>query len=457
MENEPCKLCNSQKFLSYDKCVFHFYDLNNQYEDKLKRKIWNKIKPYTEEHRPFPKNAKLCTYEHIKVSDLFMLNNDCEIFGNMNLIIYDKGDSNNIIINIKDTDIDGDVNISISNKIEKEFNKNIIILFENVNIEKGSINIIENMKIKQVEFIKCKVKKIDFLLNKEIKNLIIRSDCKINTFKLHQSSIEEYIYIDSGCTFEKIDFGLSKFNGKTVFGLNVGELGLKDTIFNKSIKFQGKSKIGKIDFENSLFEEVMVFKDIEFKEKVDFKNAMFEKKVLFDNTYLNDTINLENCIFKDEVNFINLKSKKNSNSIDVENRETARIIKYSFDKIGNIIEANKYYAFEIKKTKKELYATFNSSNKKQTFLDLLVFIVHGIFSNHSQNYLLVIFWIFIVGSVTAFWINQSLHIDEIFKYMLIVTKFDKDSNNIAMFFNKVFLSYLYYQFVVTIRSNTRRK
>ena len=55
---------------------------------------------------------------------------------------------------------------------------------------------------------------------------------------------------------------------------------------------------------------------------------------------------LENINLKESPNFLNTKIEpKNTN------RETFRITKDSFDKIGNHIEANKFFVYEMKKHK----------------------------------------------------------------------------------------------------------
>ncbi|MDZ7819316.1 MAG: hypothetical protein U5K55_12245 [Aliarcobacter sp.] len=60
-----------------------------------------------------------------------------------------------------------------------------------------------------------------------------------------------------------------------------------------------------------------------------FKEAVFEKK-----------LNLEDTIIKEEINFLKIKNKNNKelDSKNIANRETARIIKDSFEKQNNIIE-----------------------------------------------------------------------------------------------------------------------
>jgi hypothetical protein len=93
---------------------------------------------------------------------------------------------------------------------------------------------------------------------------------------------------------------------------------------------------------------------------------------------------------------------------------------------------------------------------------------HRCSSNHSQNWLLPLFWIFVVGSLTygglTYWgvVNFAgecffYQIEHIFKYISIFN-FDDSLKKLPVIFvlNKVLLGYLYYQFLTAIRKDTRK-
>ncbi|WP_419673021.1 pentapeptide repeat-containing protein [Aliarcobacter butzleri] len=109
-----------------------------------------------------------------------------------------------------------------------------------------------------------------------------------------------------------------------------------------------------INFEKTTFRDISVFTNVTFKNDVNFKYTTFEKIGQFKETIFEKTLNLEDSIIKEKINFLKIKTKNNKelNSCNMVNRETARIIKDSFEKQNNIIEANKYYALEMKKEKK---------------------------------------------------------------------------------------------------------
>lgn len=193
-------------------------------------------------------------------------------------------------------------------------------------------------------------------------------------------------------------------------------------------------------------------------------------------------------------------------SINIKNRDTARNIKFTLEKNGNIIDSNTYYNFEMIKREEEL----EEERKNGTnFIDWLVFKIHGLSSNHSQDWILALFWIlsftfmmlinknincmlsnnleyFISGLFIYFlMINLSLYTlnKKINKFYLILVFYIiyaflskdyilKDYSNIlnpfsimsgkeeltfAILIYKIIIGYLIYQLIISIRQNTRRK
>lgn len=316
----------------------------------------------------------------------------------------------------------------------------------------------------------------------QISQVSIKSSIFDGKFKLRYSLVEKEALFES-CKFKK----LTDFYGTT---------------FNV------------LSFNDSRFYKMMVLTEAIIKEKIDFEYAYFFDIVQFRDLILEN--NKENKLdfiattFEKPANFLNMYSDKNKKEIIlVGNRETARIIKDSFEQQNNIIEANKFYALEMKERDKEL-------KWKTDFFEKLVFKFHGISSNHSQNWLLALFWILVIGMLSStidfFYFsnepcivydfsiaNLSLAYSGIFIfYYLITTYFDgnyfkttlslfaivpiywyltrdflfcnfsktinpfsimksaEDINIIQLFF-KIIIAYLIYQLIISIRQNTRRK
>ena len=80
-----------------------------------------------------------------------------------------------------------------------------------------------------------------------------------------------------------------------------------------------------------------------------FEYVTFLSFTNFRNTTFYSGLNLENSNLKEAPNFLNIDINPKFT-----NRETFRIIKNSFDKIGNNIEANKFFVFEMNKYEEEL-------------------------------------------------------------------------------------------------------
>ena len=146
-------------------------------------------------------------------------------------------------------------------------------------------------------------------------------------------------------------------------------------------------------------------------------------------------------------------SDKNSTS-----QETYRIIKNQFVKLNNNIEANKYHALEMEQHRKTIWERiFNDCNSFLKLLpDGIVLFIHKLSSNHSSNWFLALFWIFVVSLITS-WSLDSVTVNNFFKYINILLKIEDFNNSyIAMTLNKVSLGYLYYQFLTAVRKDTRK-
>ena len=337
----------------------------------------------------------------------------------------------------------------------------------------------------------------------------------------NNTQFNKYISIDSliikNCIVNG-DFILLKYN--------IGFLSLEESEFKNKVKIQYSNKIHKAvfyntsfndladfyeskfiksDFERTKFDKIVVFARAEFDEEINFQYTTFGGNAIFKMAIFKNGIDLEDSIIHGDMNF--LKAQISS----VGNRETARIIKHSFDDINNIIEANKYYKIEMKEREIEL-----KNDNKRNWIEWIVFKIHGISSNHSQNWLLALFWICIVGVFASYFsfytiqdkMGNYVHfnllpflatmalsfsiigckyifkrLEKMYYYFVFVffpllyyyttndswfTLFANtinpfsimikgDTLNLGMLIFKVIIAYLMYQFVVSIRQNTRRK
>ncbi|MFY4759689.1 pentapeptide repeat-containing protein [Aliarcobacter butzleri] len=320
----------------------------------------------------------------------------------------------------------------------------------------------------------------------------------------------------------KVSFGKSIFKDRFTFNnmKEIKEVSMRYANFEKKVEFK-ETHCKNVDFENSTFAEsinfekttfrdISVFANVTFKNDVNFKYTTFEKIGQFKETIFEKTLNLEDSIIKEKINFLKIKTKDNKelNSCNMVNRETARIIKDSFEKQNNIIEANKYYALEMKKREKELEEDIREG---KNFFEWLVFKIHGLSSNHSQDWLLALFWIisftftfltmdfvnthYLTHTVDYILIDMIIFLGFVYGNYLIIEYekinkfcyigiyyifygfFSQDwllkcfSNKLNPFsimrgdepitlgtlIYKIIIAYLIYQLIISIRQNTRRK
>ncbi|WP_151899662.1 hypothetical protein [Sulfurimonas hydrogeniphila] len=271
-------------------------------------------------------------------------------------------------------------------------------------------------------------------------------------------------------------------------------------VFNYSNNKSIKSKNLLLEF--STFENQVILQKKSFNELL-LQSSIFLSFVNFTDVKIKEPLDLTSISFKEFANFLGIQCS-------VKNRETARIIKNSFEQQKNIIEANKFYVLEMQKMEEKL--KFNENP-----LDWIVFKIHKISSNHSQDWMLVLFWILsltflysgfkqkyysgcsggnqlmlysllsissIIVFIESIVLMESKKINKFIVFLIfniinyacygIVTndyqllcvskifyQFSQISENshfpLSVLIYKVSIAYLIYQLIVSIRQNTRRK
>lgn len=270
-------------------------------------------------------------------------------------------------------------------------------------------------------------------------------------FKLHNAKINSFHIEDTD--FEKhADFFKSSFQ-KGVLTENKGEDISQNDIGFKAINFRGLALFG-----DTIFKRKLIFKYVTFESYSHFRKAKLEKGLDLDYSNIQNEMN-----FFDVQQLGTKEAKKNTS------QETYRIIKHNFEKIGNKIEANKYLALELEQKKITL-----EIKKPREWLDYLVFKTHWMSSEFGTNWLKPILFISLTSLMTICFLHYSLIIEVIFnpsvfkfkyvfeavndffKYMYILNKSKELTSSAAiLLLNKALLSYFYYQFLISIRKNTK--
>lgn len=313
------------------------------------------------------------------------------------------------------------------------------IEFENVKFKKPFFysSVEQNIKKKKV------IKKIYF------KDCIFEDIFKLNNFKICDFSCKDTVFTKK-----------SKFEFKNNV---VNDFEIKNSNFKVLVDcFETKFKSFKI--EKSIFEKFTAFENCAFGEKGNadniaiFKYATFLDFITFRESSFYNGLDFQKTNLKDYPNFLDIYVElKNTN------RETFRIIKHSFDKVGNNIEANKFFAYEMNKERED--TKFKKSPSKWLALQFNHFI-----SDFGQSFLfplgLIIYFLclqFLVfclvdsykideGYLRDFWIglNHTIHNFIPFKKFLVEGK-----EFISLMFLIIY-STLIYNFVVAVKRITKR-
>ncbi|MGB5792200.1 hypothetical protein [Poseidonibacter sp.] len=328
------------------------------------------------------------------------------------------------------------------------------------------------------------------------------SSCDIKDLKINNSNLNSLDIQFSFFDNLSIIGSFSPNDYRTIKNINLIKIDVKNECEIKELEI-GELRINSVNFSKMTFEQLNI------KNNLELNKSKFEKRLDFFDVEYKGELNLEKTLTPNKSSFLQLTSDRNKKlPIQVANRETARIIKDSFEKQNNIIEANKFYALEMKEMEKELKFF------KKPF-EWLVFKIHGMASNHSQDFLLALFWILNITFVTVFvqfelvcensfvklldrfffffgglvflgygisklrenfrniviilfsiinyFIYSNTYIDDsslkLFSNTLnpfsIMTGKDELSSGILLY--KITIAYLIYQLIISIRQNTRRK
>lgn len=502
----------------YVKTFWNFF--SNYIQDNIDDNDWISL-----EYVFFPPYSE-AIYEHNSIfsvldSSSIVEFNDCHFLGVLDLGLETNGRMRSIIFagntkfydEVVLTDIKLSAGISF---LYTEFVKSVRIvecsvgdLLEIVNCEvKDSIDIVSSKEMNQID-IKCNKKSAFNLrlhLDNNVKSLRI-FDNKISTLNFDTVRLNGELLIDEK-SINKLDIGESNFTRKfRLRKTNINNLVLYNTLFEDIFDLY-ESEIKEAIFERVKFKNMAVFTKTIFHSDIDFKYVKFFDETIFREMKLAKELNLRETSFVINPSFLDIQSTDEKKyDIKVANRETARVIKESFENKNNIIDANSFYALEMIEREKEL-------SWDKNFLEKLVFSFHGWSSNHSQDWLLSLFWIFnisFIASMFGFRLNENSTVLEILdrtlfsslsiiaigiivfnlkKYISnwslgIVTlimysihssvmgsySLDDMSNKInpfsivpkgqdltfGMLIFKIIIAYLIYQLIISIRQNTRRK
>lgn len=303
------------------------------------------------------------------------------------------------------------------------------------------------------------------ILNKSVNQRIHILGGKIKELRIQNVEVESKFYVNKQSKFnsettiiESLNITNSTF--KKNFKLHSCEIKnfvLEDTDFKKQADFYKSNFLNEdnndIMFNAINFDDLTIFEKCQFQKKLIFTYVTFNEHCHFRKAVFKQGLDLEKANIMKDMNFFGVECLDSRESKEKTSQETYRIIKNNFSKIGNTIEANKYHALELGIHNK------NTWSQREVTLTLLsngiVSFLFLITSNFAKWWFLPLFWIFIVGAITASNLGDMSFVN-IMKYT-IITKYNyMDEHPILFLFNKASLGFLYYQFILSVRKNTRK-
>ncbi|MCP4970806.1 MAG: hypothetical protein GY932_09470 [Arcobacter sp.] len=301
-------------------------------------------------------------------------------------------------------------------------------------------------------------------LNSNEQNLILKK------IRIYDCWFEEY-FIANNLEIESFHCEKCKFKQKFEFKENlVKEFKIDDTNFETIADFY---KTSFVDFKiyKSIFYDYVGFEDCLFGTttskiitKSEFIYSIFMSFINFRNARFNNGLDLTSINIKGIPNFYNVYVSSTNT-----NRETFRRIKDSFDKVGNFIEANNFYALEMQKFKEELK---NSNQKAKKYLLYL----YEFTSNFGQSYVrpllilllsAILYWLIVLGyennllySISNY-INAPINVlaqllNNISSSILPISKFLREGMEFISLVFYIIFSICIWLIILAIKRSTRR-
>ncbi|HCR4429762.1 TPA: hypothetical protein OOG93_002485 [Morganella morganii] len=239
------------------------------------------------------------------------------------------------------------------------------LLFGNIILNEPVFNNIDNtlVKVNRLQIENCKIES-KFVLN----------NLKSNYLLIKDSEFKGKVELKDGA-IDKVELINTNFNGLfDSYSTRYGDFFCFKNIFSDFVGFE-KCKFADLQGDSEL-NNIAIFQYVTFISFTNFRNSKFSQG-----------LDLKDANLKEAPNFLNVDLQS-----DNTNRETLRIIKNSFDKIGNHIEANKFFVLEMSKYKQEL-------SKKPINQERFIFWLNKKASNFGQSYILPVAWIFLFSIV----------------------------------------------------------
>lgn len=165
--------------------------------------------------------------------------------------------------------------------------------------------------------------------------------------------------------------------------------------FKSMVDCEG-ARFGRMAIERCRFFDVLSLESVKYaceassseedeESYVSFKFCAFDKMINFRNVFFEIPLDLRHTNRKELPTFIGAYFTRSSRKKT--DRETFRIIKHSFEAVGNQVEANQYFAMEMEAYRKELKGCPGRLSER------FLLACNGLMSGHGQSYVRPVFLI----------------------------------------------------------------
>jgi hypothetical protein len=205
----------------------------------------------------------------------------------------------------------------------------------------------------------------------------------------------------------------SKFKDKfAMLACEVKALSIINTNFNGLVDFY-QTRFESFRIQKSIFRDFSGFEDCVFGKdgtsdgKIELRYVTFYSFVNFRQACFNLPLDLRNTNRADQPNF--LDSTFSDAARLGTDRETFRIIKQSFETVGNRIEANVFFANEMDAYRRELRQRRRDNHEHIPRTEELLLLLNALISRHGQSYWLPLLWLLGTAGLFALQQANSLH------------------------------------------------
>ena len=314
---------------------------------------------------------------------------------------------------------------------------------------------------------------------------------------------KQSLYLKEAIFQDKSDFSYLSIKNKITFLYChfYQKAEFNDTVFSNMLSFNHSIFHKGSCFSNAIFEKNTLFRYCEFDDYNVFHGTISSQLIDFTDSMIYGSLDLESSLF-DYANFKNTKpyssqAPNHLSSKKFANRETIRIIKNNFEQRNNIIDSNFYYKLEMEKYREDIcpLLSLESLSWQKDFLKVLsknsfkiffnffkslfyflsnaqyfVLSIHKIISDYSTSWLRVLIWVALFSLLvlffhdgmpqdTATWYEVPNRAMELINPLNILKKDYKlyQGQEFWAMLVRVIAMYLFYQFAIAFRQNTRRK